>query len=160
MQNLLNYLSEEEKKIFIENLEILRFKEDEIIIKEGTKNNSLYIIKKGLIRVQKKVEGKDMILDDLKDGETIGELTFLEEGKSSASCVAVLNSEVYAIGRKEYDEFSVQYPFISTKILFAIALKLKERIVKTNELLATYFNITKNLTENEQFRRFYSFCFK
>lgn len=160
MKNLLNYLSEEEKKIFLENLEILRFKEDEIIIKEGKKNNSLYIIKKGLVRVQKKVEGKDMILDDLKDGETIGELTFLEEGKSSATCIAVLSSEVYAIGRKEYDEFSVQYPFISTKILLAIALKLKERIVKTNELLATYFNITKNLTENEQFRRFYSFCFK
>lgn len=160
MKNLLDYLSSEEKKVFLEKLEILRFKEDEIIIKEGTKNNSLYIIKKGLVRVQKKVEGKDMILDDLKDGETIGELTFLEEGKSSASCVAVLNSEVYAIGRKEYDEFSVQYPFISTKILLAIALKLKERIVKTNELLATYFNITKNLTENEQFRRFYSFCFK
>lgn len=160
MKNFLNYLSKEEKKIFLENLEILRFKEDEIIIKEGAKNNSLYIIKKGLVRVQKKVEGKDMILDDLKDGETIGELTFLEEGKSSATCIAVLNSEVYAIGRKEYDEFSVQYPFISTKILLAIALKLKERIVKTNELLATYFNITKNLTENEQFRRFYSFCFK
>lgn len=160
MKNLLNYLSEEEKEIFVENLEILRFKEDEIIIKERTKNNSLYIIKKGLIRVQKKVEGKDMILDDLKEGETIGELTFLEEGKSSATCIAVLNSEVYAIGRKEFDEFSIQYPFISTKILFAIALKLKERIVKTNELLATYFNITKNLTENEQFRRFYSFCFK
>jgi len=160
VKNLLDYLNEEEKGIFLNHLETLKFKEDEVIIKEGTKNNSLFIIKKGLVRVQKKVEGKDMILDDLKEGETIGEITFLEEGKSSASCIAVLNSEVYAIDRKDFDEFSIQYPFISTKILLAIALKLKERIIKTNELLATYFNITKNLTENENFRRFYGFCFK
>lgn len=160
MKTLFDYLDPSEKQIFIDHLEILKFKEDEIIIKEGTKNNSLYIIKKGLIRVQKKVEGKDMILDDLKEGETIGELTFLEEGKSSATCIAVLNSELYAISRSDFDEFSVKYPFISTKLLLAIALKLKERIVKTNETLATYFNISQNLIENESFRRFYSFCFK
>lgn len=160
MKTLFDYLDPSEKQIFIEHLEILKFKEDETIIKEGTKNNSLYIIKKGLIRVQKKVEGKDMILDDLKEGETIGELTFLEEGKSSATCIAVLNSELYAISRSDFDEFSAKYPFISTKLLLAIALKLKERIVKTNETLATYFNISQNLIENESFRRFYSFCFK
>lgn len=160
MRSLFDFLNGEEKKIFENHLETLKFKEDEVIIKEGTKNNSLYIIKKGLIRVQKKVEGKDMILDDLKEGETIGELTFLEEGKSSATCIAVLNSEVYAISREDFDEFSVKYPFISTKLLLAIALKLKDRIVKTNETLATYFNISQNLIENESFRRFYSFCFK
>ncbi|MEJ5167250.1 MAG: cyclic nucleotide-binding domain-containing protein, partial [Thermoanaerobaculia bacterium] len=69
MRSLFDFLNGEERKIFENHLEILKFKEDEVIIKEGTKNNSLYIIKKGLIRVQKKVEGKDMILDDLKEGE-------------------------------------------------------------------------------------------
>lgn len=160
MKNLFDYLDHAEKETFQRYLEVLKFKEDEVILNEGAKNNSLYIIKKGLVRVQKKVEGKNLILDDLKEGETIGEITFLEEGKSSASCIAVLNSELYAISRKDFDEFSVQYPFISTKLLLGIALKLKERIVKTNETLATYFNISQNLIENEQFRRFYSFCFK
>lgn len=160
MKNLFDLLNDEEKKIFENHLEILKFKEDDVVIKEGAKNNSLFIIKKGLIRVQKKVEGKKMILDDLKEGETLGELTFLEEGKSSATCVAVLGSELYAIDKESFDEFSLNYPYISTKILMGIALKLKDRIIKTNELLATYFNISQNLIENENFRRFYSFCFK
>ncbi len=160
MSNILDFLNKDEAEIFLSQLETLKFKEDEVILKEGSKNSSLYIIKKGLVRVQKKVEGKDMILDDLKEGETIGELTFLEKGVSSASCIAVLNSELLAIDRRDFDSFSIEYPHISSKIYLALALKLKERIIKTNELLATYFNISKNLMENENFRRFYSFCFK
>lgn len=160
MKNILEFLTNEEREIFLKNFELLKFNEGEIIIKEGTKNNTLFIIKKGLVRVQKKVEGKDMILDDLKEGETIGELTFLEEGKSSATCISIINSELYGIDRKDFDKFSIDYPFISSKFLLAIALKLKDRILKTNELLSVYFNISQNLIENESFRRFYSYCFK
>jgi len=41
-----------------------------------------------------------------------------------------------------------------------MALNLKERLLKTNDLLASYFNISQSMMENEQFRKFCAYCFQ
>ncbi len=160
MVSIQQFLSPEEKKFLMEQMEPLMFQEDELIIREGGMNQTLYWIEKGVVRVSRMVEGKELILDDLKEGDAFGELTFLEAGPSSAACKALASTKVLAMHRKEFDRICESYPQIGASVWLAMSLNLKERILKTNDLLANYFNISRSLMENEQFRKFYAYCFQ
>ena len=84
------------------------FGKDEQIIREGGMNQTLFFIEQGTVRVARMVEGKELILDDLKEGDAFGELTFLEAGPSSAACKALTGVKVLAIHRKEFDKIVKQ----------------------------------------------------
>lgn len=160
MQSVLEFLTPEERSFLLSQMEVMSFQEDELIIREGGMNQTLFFIEKGTVRVARVVEGKELILDDLKEGDAFGELTFLEAGPSSAACKALTAVKVLAIHRKEFDKIVELHPAIGAKAWLAMAMNLKARLIKTNDLLANYFNISQSLMQNEQFRKFYAYCFQ
>jgi CRP-like cAMP-binding protein len=160
MQPILGFLTPEERSFLLSQMEVMSFTEDEMIIREGGMNQTLFFIEKGTVRVSRVVEGKELILDDLKEGDAFGELTFLEAGPSSAACKALTGVKVLAVHRMEFDKIVEQHPAIGAKVWLAMAMNLKGRLLKTNDLLANYFNISQSLMQNEQFRKFYAYCFQ
>jgi CRP/FNR family transcriptional regulator, cyclic AMP receptor protein len=160
MLSIMHFLDAEEKEMLTAQMEPLLFKEDEVIIREGGLNATLFKIDHGVVRVIRRVEGKELILDDLHEGDAFGELTFLEGGPSSAECKALSHTRVLAMHRKEFDKICESHPQIGARVWLAMALNLKERLLKTNDLLASYFNISQSMMENEQFRKFYAYCFQ
>ena len=89
MLSMMHFLDADEKKLVMGMMEPLAFQEDEVIIREGGLNATLFKIEHGVVRVIRRVEGKELILDDLHEGDAFGELTFLEGGPSSAECKAL-----------------------------------------------------------------------
>jgi CRP-like cAMP-binding protein len=160
MVSILHFLGPDEKKFLMDQMEPLVFQEDEVIIREAGMNATLFWIEKGVVRVSRQVEGKELILDDLKEGDAFGELTFLESGPAAAECKALTSTRVLAMHRMEFDKICETHPQLGASVWLAMSLNLKERLLKTNDLLASYFNISRSLMENEQFRKFYAYCFQ
>ena len=57
--------------------QVVHFETGELIIKEGKEERTMYILKKGRVRVFKTYLGKRLTLGVLGAGEVFGELSFL-----------------------------------------------------------------------------------
>jgi CRP-like cAMP-binding protein len=67
------------------------------IFKEGDPSNEILIIKKGMVKLTKNVEGNEVTLSYLKDGEIFGEMGMLESKPRSANAYAYGNCEIVTL---------------------------------------------------------------
>lgn len=136
------------------------FSQGDIILEPGMAHSSLFIITSGTVRVIHNISGRELILASLEPGETFGELSFIEPGKSSAACRALTDVCVQVLERTSMDRLFDDHPRVAAKLWHALARDVKNRLLKTNENLASFFNISQSLKENEQFRMMYGTCFR
>ena len=111
----------------------LKFKKDELIIKEGDYGISIYKIIKGKVRIFTESEGLEIPLVTIGPGEVIGEIIFLSGGseRRSASARALEDSELEVwhpdMLSKEYDQMP--------PILKHLADQALNRFIRMNKLL-------------------------
>ncbi|HPR64640.1 MAG TPA: cyclic nucleotide-binding domain-containing protein [Thermoanaerobaculia bacterium] len=154
------HFSDEEKTYLEGFAEHLTLAKGDVVIEPGVVHSSLYVILKGTVRVLHVVSGRELILASLGEGQTLGELSFIESGKSSATCRALTDVALLRFDRAAMDRISEERPVLAARIWHVLALELKHRLLRTNENLASFFNISQTLTENEQFRVMYGNCFR
>ena len=75
------------KSMYVESEETYR--NGEIIFKEGTSGDWIYVVLSGQIEIFKMVGGKKIVVDMLKKGELFGEVSFVDKQPRSASARAV-----------------------------------------------------------------------
>ena len=81
------------------------YKKGEILFMEGDEGNSMYIIKRGKIKVLKTSEdGKEKILSIFSEGDFLGEMAILDSERRSATCEAMEEVEVYALYKEDFME--------------------------------------------------------
>ena len=67
----------------------LSCKPNDVILAEGTQNESMFQIAQGTVRIEKQIKGgKPIVLAVLHRGEIFGDMAFIDPGKASASVVA------------------------------------------------------------------------
>jgi len=94
-------LSPKEKKALLPLTE-LTFAKGDTIIKQGDEGGSLYIIKSGEVSVQdyNRYEGRISFVT-LKEGDLIGELSFLNDRRAAADVKAEEDCVLYKLGRED-----------------------------------------------------------
>lgn len=118
----------------------LRFDAGESIIREGTEGNSLYIIKRGEVRVMKyDGKGAECELAQLAAGECFGEVSLIDSEPRSANVYAKKNCVLYRIGRNEFADLLLNHKEIERKFYKNISKVLAERLRRANEYLT--FNL-------------------
>ena len=66
-----------------------RFKRGEVVVEQGEKSNTLYIILTGRVRVvTSDKRGREVILATLQPGDYIGEMSLIDNEPHSATCTA------------------------------------------------------------------------
>ena len=78
---------------------------ESVLIEEGTASNEMYWVLNGSFVASKKTgnEGeKDQVIGEIKAGELIGEMSFLDSKERSASVTALEDSEVLVIPHKKF----------------------------------------------------------
>ena len=83
----------------ISSLKLETYEKDKILFKKGTEGNEFYIIKKGKILIITEYGDKY-----LKDGETFGELALIQNGKRTATAVAIEKSEIFILNGVTFRE--------------------------------------------------------
>ena len=148
----------DEMQALEESLVVNRYTPGDVILDEGNANRALHILKSGRVRVTRRVNDSEVPLCDLVEGQTFGELSIIEDGVASATLCALTDTEVLSIPMQPLANFLRQHPAAASKFWRAIALDLRRRLIQTNDVVRSYFEINKALVDNPTFRRAYAMC--
>ena len=101
-----------------------------VLIEQGDKSDSLYVVVRGRFLVQ----ADDRLIAEIKQGEPIGELAFFTGEPRTATVIAGRNSQVLMFDRASYDKVVQQTPQIANDLLAAISARLVKATAKAPTL--------------------------
>jgi len=111
-------------------------KRGEIIFKEGTVGNWIYVVLSGSVEISKTVRGKKHVMSILKPSEIFGELGIVGRTKRTATARALEDCILGIIDRelleKEFNQLSVQF----RSILETITRRFEKILEKTGDLVS------------------------
>lgn len=108
---------------------------EEVIIEEGEEGRAIFIIRKGTVKVCK-VDG-DFVTElvRLSTGEAFGEMSFIENDKTSAQVSACDDVDVLALEKKPFLDLMQRDVNIAAKVYQNFTRVLSERLRKTSSEL-------------------------
>lgn len=148
----------DELELLRRSLHTTRFQPGDVVLAEGNANRALHIVQSGRLRVSRNVHDREVPLCDLTTGQSFGELSIIEDGVASASLTAVMDTEVLSISMDDLAAFLRARPQAAAKFWRAIAVDLRRRILQTNDVVRSYFEVNRALIENPTFREAYAMC--
>jgi CRP/FNR family cyclic AMP-dependent transcriptional regulator len=108
------------------------FRPTEIVIEEGTKGTSAYIILSGAVEVIKRSGDKEIAVATLGEGQVFGEMGLIEDRPRSATVKALTELKVRGIDREHFNELLRTKP----SVLIPIMKSLFERLRQVSDMLA------------------------
>lgn len=102
------------------------FQKGQILIDEGDKSETLFIINKGLVKVSKfTLLGKEQILYIMTSGDFFGELHLFNHDEGNNFCAyAIEDTEICMLMKKDIDNIIEANPQIALKLLKAVTKRL------------------------------------
>ena len=147
---LFSDLSDEDLSDIEKIVKIKRFGKNEIILYQFDPGDSLYIISRGKVKVVLfSKDGKEVLLSNLGPGEFFGEMSLLDGLPRSASVVALEDSEVLVLNRKDFLELIRNLPEIALRILTEMSKRLRSADQKIGSLILmdVYGRVARVLVE-------------
>ena len=112
------------------------FRDDEVILAEGAPGDTLFVIERGAVRVEKRtIEGHEEMLAALADYECFGEMSLIDRGPRSATVRAMGDVTAMAFPQDELDELFETYPNVHRILLINLARIVVSRLRQVNENL-------------------------
>jgi len=111
--------SELDKDVFIDvinKIELKKYRDKSLIIKEGDKADAFYIISEGEVRVTKEIEDEEVELAILKKGSFFGEMAILGDAKRTASIEAKGEVELLLLSREMLKDLVEKYDSVKTTL--------------------------------------------
>lgn len=129
---IFSQLDEDEIKE-IESIAILRnYKKGQIIITEGNKGDSIFIVKSGKVKIyQTSLDGKEIILDIKDPGSFFGEVVLFNDLSYPATVEAIENSEILNLKNNDIESIIIS----NSKIALEMIKVLNKRLFETQKKL-------------------------
>jgi CRP/FNR family transcriptional regulator, cyclic AMP receptor protein len=127
-----------------------RFKRGEIIVEQGEKSNTLFIILTGRLRVvTSDKRGREVILATLQPGDYIGEMSLIDNGAHSATCRAEVQTDMLALGRAEFARCLPENSSMAYAIMKGLVQRLRQadRKIESLALMDVYGRVARSLLE-------------
>ena len=129
----------------------IEYKPGQIIIREGTAGDSLFIVKEGEVEIRKyDGNGVEHQLATLGPGECFGEISLIDSEPRSASVYAQTDCTLYQITRNDFADLIIHHREIERKFYKAISLTLAQRLRRVNEYLTFNLEVGEMISEIEK----------
>ena len=116
-------------------VEEMVFQEGDEIVREGDIGDSLYLIKKGKVSIQKKIgNSSSTVLAELGVGDCFGEMAAIDEEVRSASVIAGESCTLMRISKEDLMEVIIECPHIGIELLRIFIRRLRRANLKIEEL--------------------------
>jgi CRP/FNR family transcriptional regulator len=102
------------------------YKDDEIIIKQGEKGNSLFVIQEGSVDVIRETAEGDVKLAELGESEFFGEMGLFEEDVRSCTVRAVGEVTILTIDKRNFFKSIRRDPSLAYRLLEKMSNRLRE----------------------------------
>lgn len=115
------------------------------MIFEDTPLNYIYLVKKGLLKIYRSYEDKELILGLIEDGDVIGELELFSDSNAVSSVEVIENTELYVFNRKQFEDIV----FNNKPLLLNIFKIYNERIKQLNKQVRalSFYNVNTRLCQ-------------
>jgi len=133
-QVLFEDLNAQELAAISKIIQKLKFKKGEQIFKEKEETKGLYLIKSGKVEIAKVTpDGWKQTLAVFTKGHFFGELSILEKRKHQAFAIAGENTEVFLIGKEDFEKMEKEVSPVAFKILKKLALVMCKNLRRMND---------------------------
>lgn len=123
---LFESLADDDVRALSRHLVHRRFPKNSVIINEGDATNSLYIILSGRVKVFLNDEnGKEVILNDMGEGDYFGEVSLFDEGARSASIMTSEDSQFAVLNKPDLLKCMASHPELALTIIKGLTLRLR-----------------------------------
>lgn len=102
------------------------YSDGEIIIKQGTKGNCLYVIQEGMVEVIHESPEGNVKVAELKESEFFGEMGLFEEDVRSCTVKAVGNTKVLTIDKRNFFKSIHRDSSLAYRLLEKMSTRLRE----------------------------------
>jgi CRP/FNR family transcriptional regulator, cyclic AMP receptor protein len=109
-----------------------RFRAREVVVREGERAQSLYIVARGSLEVRR----GDKRIAQIPEGSVFGEQAFFDGEPRSASVVAVSNGELLELGAADLEQLAARDPQLARAVLFDLGRILSLRLRAATDLAA------------------------
>ncbi|MDP8241316.1 MAG: Crp/Fnr family transcriptional regulator [Candidatus Hatepunaea meridiana] len=124
---LFTNLNEEEIKLVSRGVVSRKFGKNSMIIFEDDVGNSLFIIKKGRVKISRiEEDGSEAILAILGEGDFFGEMAVIDGLTRSASVTSIDEIELLMIRRTDFMEIMENIPKIAITLLKELAGRIRK----------------------------------
>ena len=131
------FLTDEERREFEEEAELVVFEPDETFIREGSEPGSLYVLTSGQVEVRKSIPGDgDRLLATIDAGEertVVGERGLLGDSGASATVKAKGEVEAIKLPRATFRRMISEGRPAAFKLSYRIARTLARRLTRLDE---------------------------
>ena len=120
-------LSDAQTRTLADSLAFRDLRPDEVLVKEGTSDNHLYVIVSGALGVVRSAGTAERVtLLTLNTGDFVGELSFIDETPHYASLVAITPTRVFGLEREKLESLLASHPDIVYRVMRAIVRVVHE----------------------------------
>ena len=127
-----------------------RFKRGEVIVEQGEKSNTLFIILTGRVRVvTSDKRGREVILATLQPGDYIGEMSLIDNEPHSATVRAEVQTDMLTLGRAEFARCLPENSSMAYAIMKGLVQRLRQadRKIESLALMDVYGRVARSLLE-------------
>jgi len=142
-------LAEKHLKALAEHGAVKAYPKNTIIVSEGDRSDSLYVILSGKVKIYlADEEGKEVVLNTMGSGEYFGEI-ILDEGPRSASVMTLEQSKFSIVSRDQFNRFLVQNPEVSLELVRSLIHRVRALTKRVGDLalLDVYGRVARLLLE-------------
>ena len=135
---LLSSLSQPELQLLAAKTVRKMFGAGEALFHEGDPCKGLHIISRGQVRIFKtSASGREQVLAVNVAGESVAELPVFDDGPYPASGMAIEETEIAFISRKDFREYCLAHPEVALKVLAFVGARLRRLVGIIEELSFT-----------------------
>ena len=143
-------LSSSHAELVADSIVKRRYKRGEIIVEQGQKTNTLFIILTGRVRVvTADKRGREVILATLQPGDYLGEMSLIDNQAHSATVRAEIQTDMLTLGRSEFARCLPENSSMSYSIMRGLVQRLRQadRKIESLALMDVYGRVARALLE-------------
>lgn len=145
-QDLFRKLSDRELDDLVLAVQLRRVAAKEELCHKGDPGNQLYLIVDGVLKAQvASPSGDDIVFAMMGPGEMFGELALLGGGRRTATVVAIRDSQLIVIDRRELFPFLRRNPDAALKLLEVLAGRVQRLSTQMED--KTFLNLPQRLAK-------------
>ncbi|MHB1948012.1 MAG: cyclic nucleotide-binding domain-containing protein [Gammaproteobacteria bacterium] len=150
---LCKYLEPSELDMLLRYSTVVSFDKDQRILKQGDRNENLFIILQGTVRVSAKILGEGFAnIAVLSPGNMLGEISLFEKGPAATSAIAIEPVECLQVNYLYFDMLTQVFPKtkynIERGMIEQIYIRLKTLHTKITKYMFDSHMIAKSLFSN------------
>jgi CRP/FNR family transcriptional regulator, cyclic AMP receptor protein len=108
------------------------FANGQIIFKEGSNGDWIYVVEEGEVEISKKVDGQKIVIEILKEGDIFGEISYIDKTPRSATAAAKGTAVVGVIDRDffdaEFNKISADFQQVFKTVAFRLRKTTEESV--------------------------------